>query len=50
VTTAGLFVIAIRAGAISVEEADHVKEILQRHRFRLAFRSFRELLEPPKTG
>ena len=43
VTTAGLFVIAIRAGAISVEEADHVKEVLERHRFRIAFRSFREL-------
>jgi predicted nucleic acid-binding protein len=28
VTTAGLFVIAIRAGAISVEEADQVKELL----------------------
>jgi predicted nucleic acid-binding protein len=50
VTTAGLFVIAIRAGAISVEEADQVKELLQRHRFRMAFRSFRELLDPPKTG
>ena len=50
VTTAGLFVIAIRAGVISVEEADHVKEILQRHRFRMAFKSFAELLDPPKTG
>jgi predicted nucleic acid-binding protein len=50
VTTAGLFVIAIRAGVTSVEEADQIKEILQRHRFRMAFRSFRELLDPPKTG
>lgn len=50
VTTAGLFVIAIRAGAISVEEADQIKEILQRHRFRMAFRSFRELVDPPNAG
>jgi predicted nucleic acid-binding protein len=50
VTTAGLLVIAIRAGAISVEEADQAKEILQGHRFRMTFRSFRELLEPPRLG
>jgi predicted nucleic acid-binding protein len=50
VTTAGLIVIAIRAGVISVEQADQIKEILQRHRFRMAFRSFQELLDPPKTG
>jgi hypothetical protein len=50
VTTAGLFVIAIRAGAISVEEADQVKELLQRHRFRMIFSSFRDLLNPPKKG
>jgi predicted nucleic acid-binding protein len=50
VTTAGLFVIAICAGVISAEEADQAKEILQGHRFRMAFRSFRELLDPPRTG
>jgi hypothetical protein len=50
VTTAGLFVIAIRTGVISVEEADQIKEILQRHRFRMAFRSFQELLEPPRPS
>jgi hypothetical protein len=50
VTRAGLFVIAIRAGVISVEEADEIKEILQQYRFRMAFRSFRELLDSPKTG
>jgi predicted nucleic acid-binding protein len=49
VTTAGLFVMAIRAGTLSVEEADQAKGILQRHRFRLPFKSFRELLDPPKT-
>jgi predicted nucleic acid-binding protein len=50
VTTAGLFVIAIRAGAISVEEADQVKELLRRHRFRMTFSSFRDLLDPPQKG
>jgi hypothetical protein len=41
---------AIRIGVISVEEVDHTKEILQRHRFRLPFKSFRELIEPPNAG
>lgn len=44
VTTAGLFVLAIRAGAMSVEEADAAKAILERHRFRLPFRSFGEVV------
>jgi predicted nucleic acid-binding protein len=50
VTTAGLFVIAIRANVISIGDADQAKEILERHRFRMAFRSFRELLEPLRPG
>jgi predicted nucleic acid-binding protein len=37
VTTPGLFVLAIRAGAISIAEADHAKAILENHRFRLTF-------------
>jgi len=41
VTTPGLFVLAIRAGAISVEEADEAKAILERNRFRMGFSSFR---------
>jgi predicted nucleic acid-binding protein len=44
VTTPGLFVLVIRAGAISVEEADHAKAILDRNRFRMGFKSFREVL------
>jgi predicted nucleic acid-binding protein len=44
VNTAGLFVAAIRAGLMSVEEADAAKSILERHRFRLPFQSFREVL------
>jgi hypothetical protein len=37
-------VAAIRAGLMSVEEADAAKSILERHRFRLPFQSFREVL------
>lgn len=44
VTTAGLFVLAIRAGLLSVEEADQAKAMLERHRFRMKFQSFRELV------
>jgi predicted nucleic acid-binding protein len=44
VNTAGLFVTGIRAGLISVEVADAAKSILEQHRFRLPFRSFREVL------
>lgn len=44
VTTAGLFVLAIRAGLLSVEEADQAKEVLARHRFRMKFASFRDLI------
>lgn len=50
VTTAGLFVIAIRASVISIGDADQAKEILERHRFRMAFRFFRELLHPLRPG
>lgn len=45
VTTAGLFVLAIRAGLLSVEEADQAKVVLEQHRFRMKFRSFRDLIE-----
>jgi predicted nucleic acid-binding protein len=44
VTTPGLFVLAIRSGALSVDEADAAKAILERHRFRMAFKSFRDVL------
>jgi predicted nucleic acid-binding protein len=45
VTTAGLFVLAIRTGLLSVEEADHAKAVLEQNRFRMTFRSFRELVK-----
>ncbi|MBI4641295.1 MAG: hypothetical protein HY731_11405, partial [Candidatus Tectomicrobia bacterium] len=44
VTTAGVFVLAICAGTISVEQADQAKAVLEQHRFRMAFESFRELI------
>lgn len=44
VNTAGLFVTGIRAGLISVEVADAAKSILEQHRFRLPFQSFREVI------
>lgn len=42
--TADLFIRAIRAGLITIEEADADKELLERRRFKLPFSSFRELL------
>jgi predicted nucleic acid-binding protein len=43
VTTAGLLVLGIRAGLLSVEAADAVKAALEQHRFRMTFGSFREM-------
>lgn len=42
--TPGLFVVAIHADIISVEDADQLKAELERHRFRMPFGSFRDLL------
>ena len=42
VTTPGLIVLAIQAGSIAVEEADEMKAMLERHRFRMSFESFRD--------
>jgi predicted nucleic acid-binding protein len=44
VNTAGLFVMAIRAGLISVEDADAAKSLLERRRFRMPFTSFRDVI------
>lgn len=44
VNTAGLFVAAIRAGLITVEDADAAKSLLEQRRFRLPFASFRDVL------
>lgn len=43
-TTADLFVLAIRAGLLSVNEADADKAALEARRFKLPFASFRERL------
>jgi hypothetical protein len=47
VTTAGLFVLAIRAGILTVEEADQMKAVLEQRRFRMTFASFRDVLSEP---
>jgi len=44
VNTAGIFLLAIRAGILTVEDANNAKEELEQHRFRMTFGSFRELL------
>jgi predicted nucleic acid-binding protein len=44
VRTPDLFVLAIRAGLMSIEEADADKTLLERHRFRMDFTSFRDLV------
>jgi predicted nucleic acid-binding protein len=49
VTTPGLLVLAIRAGALTVDEADVAKAVLERQRFRMAFKSFHDVIGDP-TG
>ena len=44
--TPGILVLAIRAGAISVEEADQYKAILEKRRFKMKFASFRDIVDP----
>ena len=44
VTTPGLFVLAIRASVMTVEQADQAKGVLERHRFRMSFASFRDVI------
>jgi len=42
--TAGIFVLAIRAGVVTVEEADRNKSALEERRFKMRFSSFRDVL------
>lgn len=44
INTPGVYVSFIRAGLLTVEEADEAKAILEQHRFRIALASFRDLL------
>lgn len=45
ITTAGLFVLAIRTGLISIDDADQAKTELENHRFRMTFDTFRIFFE-----
>lgn len=44
INTPGILLVAIRAGVLSIDEADRMKAELERHRFRMPFGSLRELL------
>jgi predicted nucleic acid-binding protein len=45
IRTADLFVLAIQAGLLTVKEADADKAMLERHRFKMPFGSFRDLVK-----
>ncbi len=42
--TKDLYLLAIRAGLPTVEQADEDKAVLERHRFKMAFESFRDIV------
>ena len=44
INTAGMILLAIRSDLLSVEEADRLKGVLEEHRYKMTFTSFRELL------
>jgi len=48
--TPGLFILAIRRNLIGLDEADRMKEVLERHRFKMTFASFSELLHQENQG
>lgn len=43
--TRDVFVLAIRAGLLTHDEADADKSVLEQHRFKMSFTSFRELVK-----
>jgi predicted nucleic acid-binding protein len=45
ITTVDVFVLAINAGRLTVEEADADKFMLEGRRFKVSFRSYRELVK-----
>jgi len=49
-TTAGIYVAAIEAGLLSVEEADRDKANLEAHRFTMSFPSFRNCFSESARG
>ncbi|MCZ2157102.1 MAG: hypothetical protein LC114_24940 [Bryobacterales bacterium] len=42
--TAGIYVLWIRQGLLTVDQADAAKQLLEAHRFRMAFKSFRDVI------
>jgi predicted nucleic acid-binding protein len=44
IDTPGLFLLAIRRGYWTASDADRAKEVLERNRFRMRFRSFHDLV------
>ena len=42
--TPGIIMLAIRAGALTVQQADAIKMTLEKNRFKMAFRSFGDVL------
>jgi len=48
--TVELFVLAIQAQILTVEDADADKAVLERNRFKMPFESFRELIEQEDHG
>lgn len=46
VDTPGLIVLAIRAGHLTIPEADRLKAVLEGNRFKMRFRSFADLMPP----
>jgi predicted nucleic acid-binding protein len=49
VNTAGLIVRAIKRGLVTIDEADEIKGLLERRKFKMRFASFRELLPRDET-
>ena len=42
--TSVILALAIRAGILTVDDADHAKAVLEEHRFIMSFASFRDIL------
>ena len=45
-TTPGLFVLAIRAGLLTIDGADAAKKVLEQHRFKMRFASCADVVSP----
>lgn len=47
-TTPGIFVLAIRAGLLTIDAADAAKQVLEQRRFKMRFASFADVIGPKK--